>query len=173
MPHAPFATIVGAALPLLFAGGETKPRIPEARPWIILVHDSGLAARRDAGLVFALWRDGTMVREWAPESRSSGKVSIGTIDSRATKSIDDAINAAGLWDRPSAPRYLDLPEDGLLIRDGSTTKCWFDTPPTAVTPGLRTVADSVLKLQLGHSVPGTITDDRWFPWSHYREAACH
>jgi len=172
MTHALSTTIVASILPLLVADGATRPRILEAKPWIVLVHDSGLAARRDAGLVFALWKDGTVVRERAPGSRSSGKMLMGRIDSHATKSIDEPITAAGLWDRPSAPRYLDLPEDGLLIRDGSTARCWFDTPPTAVTPGLRAVADAILRLQLGHSVPLTITDDHWLAWSHYREAAC-
>jgi len=46
-----------------------------------------------------------VVRERAPGSRSSGKMLMGRIDSHATKSIDEAITAAGLWDRPSAPRY--------------------------------------------------------------------
>ena len=172
MPRSLSATIVAALLPLVVAGGETRPHVPDEQPWIILVHDSGLAARRDAGLVFALWKDGTVVRERAPESRSSGKMLVGRIDSHGIKSIDQAITAAGLWNRASAPRYLDLPEDGLLIRDGSTARCWFDTPPTAVTPGLRTLADAILKLQLGGTLTVTIMDDRWLPWSHYREPAC-
>jgi hypothetical protein len=171
MPHPLAATIV-ATFPLLMAAGGTGPRIPEAKPWIILVHDSGLSARRDAGLVFALWKDGTLIREQAPLSGSSDKMLIGRIDPNATKSIDEAITSAGLWNRTSAPRYLDLPEDGLLIRSGATTKCWFDTPPTAVTPGLRTVADASLRLQLRDSAPVTIVDDVWLRWSHSREAAC-
>ena len=172
MPHTVIAPFFGAALQLILSGSDTRVRLPEGKPWIVLVHDSGLAAGRDAGLVFALWRDGTLVRGGPSGSRASGKVTIGRVDSRATKSIDDAINASGLWDRPSAPRYLDLPEDGLLIRDRSTAKCWFNTPPTAVTPGLRTVTDAILKLRVGDPAHGTITDDDWLPWSHYREASC-
>lgn len=106
------------------------------------------------------------------KSRSGGRVRIGRVDTATIEAIEREIKASGLWNRSSAPRYLDLPEDGLVIRQGSLSKCWFDTLPTAATPGLRRVADAILDLPLESAVSGTLDDDDWLPWSHYREEAC-
>jgi hypothetical protein len=160
------------ALPMRILGGQQHVGVPAEKPWVILVHDSGLAGGADGGLVFALWRDGTLVRERSAESRAAGKVRIGRVDAAAIESIRREIAASGLWERASAPQYLDLPEDGLVIRDQGVAKCWFDTRPTAATPGLKQVADAVLKLKVVNTAADTITDDQWLPWSHYREEQC-
>lgn len=146
--------------------------VPVERPWMALFHDAGLAGGSTHGLVFALWRDGTLVRQRDARSRSDGRVRIGHVDATAIQSVERTIEASGLRTRPTAPRALDLSEDGLVIRSGSTTKCWFDTPPTAMTPGLKRVAEAILRLSARDERAVTVPFGESLPWAHYHEPGC-
>jgi hypothetical protein len=155
----------------LTAGGE-RSALPSGMPWLSLVHDSGLAPRPDRGLVVAVWRDGSIVKQRDPKSRVKGAVQIGRLSSASIQQVEAAIRNSGLWIRPSAPRYPDAAEDGLLIRQDGAARCWFDSGPLATTRGLREVADVVLALPLERASNATLSADDWLPWSHYREPSC-
>ena len=152
---------------------DTEPRqLPSGMPWLSLVHDSGLAPRPERGFVVAVWRDGSIVKQRDPKARVKGTVQIGRLSSVSLQQMEAAIRNSGLWARPSAPRYPDAAEDGLLIRQEGAARCWFDSGPLATTPGLREVVDVVLALPLERASNATLSADDWLPWSHYREPSC-
>jgi hypothetical protein len=163
-------TILAVALAFLPVGAP--PSFPAERPWIVLVHDAGLADDKRGGLVVAMWTNGVVVRERLPECRSSGCIEVGQVDAETVRQVERLVSDSGLWDRASAPRYLDLPEDGLVMRIGPDAKCWFDTPGEALTPGLRQLADAILALRLSKAVRSRISQKQWLPWSHFREPLC-
>ena len=160
--------IVSAAV----TAGAERPQLPSGMPWVTLVHDTGLAPRPERGFVFAVWRDGSIVRQLDAKNRVKGAVQIGRLSSLGVQQIEAAITKSGLWSRPSAPRYPDATEDGLVIRQGGAAKCWFDSGPLARTPGLRDVADVVLALPLERPSKAALSADDWLPWSHYRAPSC-
>jgi hypothetical protein len=155
----------------LTAGAE-RPPLPSGLPWLSLVHDTGLAPRPERGFVVAVWRDGSIVKQRDPNARVKGAVLIGRLSLVSLKQVETVIRQSDLWARPSAPRYPDATEDGLLIRQDGAARCWFNSGQLATTPGLREVADVVLALPLERASNATLSADDWLPWSHYREPSC-
>ena len=82
------------------------------------------------------------------------------------------VTASGIERSKSARRFLDLPEDGLVIRANGQTLCWYDTPGVEVTPGLADIAQAALRLQMKNPTRLTLQPHQWLPWSHYWEKAC-
>jgi hypothetical protein len=131
-----------------------------------------LGTRPDSGLAFAVWRDGTILRRVAGSPIDAEVFERATLTADQLKGLQKVIAESGIEGRQSANRYLDLPEDGLVIRDGDKARCWYDTPGTEVTPGLAAVAAAAFRLTLDQPTPVKIELEQWLPWSHHWEKAC-
>jgi hypothetical protein len=98
---------------------------------------------------------------------------LGFLDAAQLKELADLVVATGIEASKSARRFIDMPEDGLVIRANGQTRCWYDTPPgVEVTPGLADIAQAALRLQIKTPTRLTLQPDQWLPWSHYWEKAC-
>lgn len=167
-------SLILLALMAAFAspGMSGTSRIPESLPWLALARDAGLGTRPDAGLAFAIWRDGTILRRVSGSAIDDEVFEQSSLSDDQLEGLQKAITESGIESRDSAQRHLDLPEDGLVIRGDGKARCWYDTPGTEETPGLAAVAAAAAALTLAHSKQVTVALEHWLPWSHHWEKAC-
>jgi hypothetical protein len=152
-------------------GAPSSTRIPKAPPWLVLAHDSGLSASGNGGLVFALWSDGTIVRR--PTGDRTGEVfELATLEVVQLDRVREIVASSRIEVAGSAKRYLDLPEDSLVIRANGKARCWYDTPGVDVTPGLAQIKDAVSQLELARPIKLKLQPQRWLPWSAHWERSC-
>jgi hypothetical protein len=163
--------LIGGIIALLAVSGSEPPVIPKTKPWLVLARAAGLGTREDSGLAFAIWLDGTMVRR-VPGDPTRETFEIGLLDAKQVEDLSKVVTTSGIERRRSASRYIDLPEDGLVLRAKGQTRCWYDTPGVDATPGLAVIAQSALSLQLKHPKILNLGPKQWLPWSHHWEKAC-
>ena len=140
-------------------------------PWLTLARASGLGTRADRGLAFAVWPNGAILR-FVPGDRTGLAFDLGVLDATQLEALSEVITDSGIEARKSASRYIDLPEDGLVMRAKGQTRCWYDTPGTEATPGLAQIAEAVLRMELRNPTRLNLRLDQWLPWSHHWEKAC-
>ena len=153
------------------AAQSSAPRLPKAVPWLVLAHDSGLSAASNGGLVFAVWSDGTIVRR-PPGDRTGEAFELAMLGAAQLDRVRELVASSRIEAAESAKRYLDLPEDGLVIRANGKVRCWYDTPGVDVTPGLAQIKDAVSQLELARPTRLKLEPQRWLPWSAYWERSC-
>jgi hypothetical protein len=165
------ATTVALSLGLGGAAQPLSPRIPKASPWLVLAHDPGLSASGSGGLVCAIWSDGTIVRR-ASGDRTGEAFELTTLATAQLDRVREAVARSRIAVAQSAQRYLDLPEDSLVIRANGKARCWYDTPGVEVTPGLAQIREAVSQLELARPTNLKLQPQGWLPWSAYWEQSC-
>jgi hypothetical protein len=148
-----------------------SPSVPTSLPWLVLACDAGLGTRSDGGLVFAVWLDGTIVRQ-APGDQTATMFELAALNPVELHELSAVVRTSGIETRKSGNRYLDLPEDGLVIREPNSTPSWYSTPGWDVTPGFAQIAQAVSRLVLKTPVTVKLEPAQWLRWSHYWEKAC-
>ena len=142
----PLIAMVIALLAASRGAAPSPPTLPKTKPWLVLASDAGLGTRPDSGLGVAVWTDGTFLRR-EPTDHTGQVFQLGSLDATQQKELAEVVTASGIERSKSARRFLDLPEDGLVIRANGQTLCWYDTPGVEVTPGLADIAQAALRLQ--------------------------
>jgi hypothetical protein len=134
-----------AFLPLAGAEANTSVSDLQAKadcPAVLAHYKGGLGSEEKAGIILAVWRDGTIVRA-ERRDRPWEKHIVGRIDPKDMPVLTALLARGDIWYVARGDVAPDAPQVWLVLQQGNRRWAWWESPGVTRT---RELQDSITKL---------------------------